>query len=459
MPWFWTCCYPTLFPSGMGDISQPNLRYALSWQGKDVRDVRSWLGRCINHRSNRFVEHPSFVFHVGNLMQRRQAKSTCCQYVKRNCKDGDPDISELCAQSESDQKRFLQSVHAFTAQLKGTDAYWNDVRRHAQAAVSHNIIEGRGLPSFFITSSCAEFHHPALSRLVAEAVAEELVSQGRCTNSREVQSQSEFDRMNTDSKYRRKQILRHPHITCRFFELRTEQYIQNVLGPVWGVRDYFVRYEFAEGRGQIHFHGIFWRGDRRPHGLFQEANADRPTFERDLHDFMRRLGFTTCHVSGSRQDWPPPEGTMRQPKDPDVLRRDFETLSGVDGVSFQRHGQTAPTDAQIDFDNKLTLHVCSPGYCWGRSGAKRECKWNFGKESEVKTYDDLPGMYGSRPSTDTFTLQRDCRNRLHPSMPRNHPRRLCAAIDHWRLCGCNMVCAPSPVYAVPANVTRVSVGP
>ena len=70
-------------------------------------------------------------------------------------------------------KRNFVNLHSWTSQIQGTDAYWGDVRRHCEACIRHNIIRGRGLPSFSITSSCAEFHHPALSRLVAEAVAYE----------------------------------------------------------------------------------------------------------------------------------------------------------------------------------------------------------------------------------------------------------------------------------------------
>ena len=49
-------------------MSQPNLKYGFEWEGKGVIDLKAWLRRLINHRSNRYVEHPSFVFHAGNLI-------------------------------------------------------------------------------------------------------------------------------------------------------------------------------------------------------------------------------------------------------------------------------------------------------------------------------------------------------------------------------------------------------
>ena len=73
-------------------------------------------------------------------------------------------------------------------------------------------------------------------------------------------SVDEYTRMNTDDKYRRRMILNHPQITVKFFELRTRQYIAAVLQPALGIRDYFFRFEFAEGRGQVFctFVGFFF---------------------------------------------------------------------------------------------------------------------------------------------------------------------------------------------------------
>ena len=161
-------------------------------------------------------------------------------------------------------------------------------------------------------------------------------------------------------------------------------------------------------------------------------------FEKELHKFMSNLGFSTCHTSGDSCHWPPPEGSMLSPNDPNILRQDFQTLSGipVDCSGLQDNNTNA---LQIDFDNKLTLHVCSGGYCHGRSGTKaKECKWGFGGKSEAQQHEGLKGLYGSKTCSTEFHLERDCRNRLHPCMPRNHPRRLCAAIQQWRLMGCNM---------------------
>jgi len=109
--------------------------------------------------------------------------------------------------------------------------------------------------------------------------------------------------------------------------------------------------------------------------MFQESDGKLPQFEENLHAFMSQLGFATRHTSSDPCHWPPPEGSIKEPKDPNSLRQDFQTLSGLNSTTFSTHECTEP---QVDFDNKLTLHVCSGGYCHGRSGTKaKECKWGF----------------------------------------------------------------------------------
>ena len=73
---------------------------------------------------------------------------------------------------------------------------------------------------------------------------------------------------------------------------------------------------------------------------------------------------------------------MKEPNDPNILRHDFQLLSGLNSTTFSSHECTEP---QVDFDNKLTLHVCSERYCHGRSGTKvKECNWGFGGKNDVK---------------------------------------------------------------------------
>ena len=58
----------------------------------------------------------------------------------------------------------------FGANLPGTAQYWHQRRRELRALVEFMVNEKRGLPSFFMTGSCAEFYFPPLRRLLEQHI-------------------------------------------------------------------------------------------------------------------------------------------------------------------------------------------------------------------------------------------------------------------------------------------------
>ena len=77
-----------------------------------------------------------------------------------------------------------------------------------------------------------------------------------------------------DGNARFKAVQENTHVVVNYFDLRTQSYHEKVLKPVFGVSDYWYRYEFAKSRGQIHWHQLSWRDDRQPHQLLHEARED-----------------------------------------------------------------------------------------------------------------------------------------------------------------------------------------
>ena len=58
-----------------------------------------------------------------------------------------------------------------------------------------------------------------------------------------------------------KAVQENSHVVVNYFDLRTQSYHKKVLKPVFGVSNYWYRYEFAKSRGQIHWHHLSWRDD------------------------------------------------------------------------------------------------------------------------------------------------------------------------------------------------------
>lgn len=63
----------------------------------------------------------------------------------------------------------------------------------------------------------------------------------------------------TDKNILFKTLQENAHIVAQYFDIRTQSYFKNVMGPVFGVNSYWYRQEFAKSRGMAHWHGLCWR--------------------------------------------------------------------------------------------------------------------------------------------------------------------------------------------------------
>ena len=121
--------------------------------------------------------------------------------------------------------------------------------------MQYKINEGMGLPSFFTTSTCAEFHFKALKRLLSMYISQTMGS------SIDLNDKNVLFRI----------LQENTHIVAQYFDLRTQSYFKNVMGPVFGVDSYLYRQEFAKSRGMVHRHGLCLRSDREAHELVISA--------------------------------------------------------------------------------------------------------------------------------------------------------------------------------------------
>ena len=181
--------------------------------------------------------------------------------------------------------------------------YWHQRRRELSALVEFMVNKKGGLPSFFMTGSCAEFYFPPQGRLLEQYI---LQTTGEEVNPTE------------DSNARFKAVQENTYVVVSYFDLRTQSYHEKVLKPVFGVSDYWYRYEFGKSRGQIHWHQLSWRDDRQPHQLLHEAcedGCDEDEYAARLSQWAdENFAMTASHPAGSDEEgqprknlWPPPE--------------------------------------------------------------------------------------------------------------------------------------------------------
>ena len=153
--------------------------------------------------------------------------------------------------------------------------------------IQFKINEGCGLPSFFTTGSCAEFHFKPLSRLLYNYIFD--------TTGKQV----DLD----DKNILFQALQENTHIVSKYFDLRTQDYFSDVMAPLFGVNAYWYRQEFAKSRGMVHWHRLCWRKDGEPNNLLHEAlqsGLAESDFANKLAEWASiEFGLTAKHPAGS----------------------------------------------------------------------------------------------------------------------------------------------------------------
>ena len=224
-----------------------------------------------------------------------------------------------------------------------------------------------------------------------------------------------------------KAVQENTHVVVSYFDARTQSYHEKIIKEVFGVSDYWYRYEFAKSRGQIHWHQLSWRGDRDPHMLLNSAREDGC----DEEEYVSRLStwvedkfaMSASHPAGkddegnpNREFWPPPEGTA-QPvtHDQDPLVKMLMDVSAT---------QDAVLEDYLQLVNRVGLHSCSD-YCLrtprhpqpGLQPNERVCRMEYASE-----------FHRGKEHRDSAAVVKDRNGALRLKLPRDHPR----VIQHSR---------------------------
>ena len=397
-PYFFTMSFPCLFPYGKGDFHINRQRTCPA--------LHDWADHLLWYQDGRFARHKVWKFVVHNMIMRKRALEQSRYFVDQQLGDPHITVADLQERLARGDTAFTNKLLYFGATLRGTTQYWQQRRRELRAFVEYMVNEKKGLPSFFMTGSCAEFYFPPLRRLLEQYILQ--------TTEREVN-------LAEDSTARFKAVQENTHVVVSYFDLRTQCYHDKVLKPVFGVSDYWYRYEFAKSRGQIHWHQLSWREDRQPHQLLHEARKD----EVDDVEYATRLSqwadenfaMTAMHPAGrdeegrSRKDlWPPPEGSADS-----ISNERYPLVKMLMEIAAT---QDAVLEDHLLLVNRVGLHSCSD-YCLrtprhpepGLQPKERVCRMEFGSEfqpgKKLRNAPDVVEDHNGAPRLE---------------MPRDHPR-------------------------------------
>ena len=217
--------FPTLFPDGKGDPTNPSLLRDVPFQEK-VKHLIQFAENRNGQWVYRFASHPRFAYWALNMIQRKRVLQQGGIFLKQNPGEAHLTIDELQQMATSNNSAaFMSKLSRYVANIPGTNAYWHKVREELKA-----IVTNKGPPTFFFTFSSADMHWPELHDLFGK-IAE-----------------------NTSIEERRQNVINNPHIVDWFFTKRLESFIKHWLYKTLDAQWHWYRYEYQH-RGSIHCHG------------------------------------------------------------------------------------------------------------------------------------------------------------------------------------------------------------
>lgn len=223
--------FPWLFPGGIGDIDKNNL--------SDPGYVTLWLKHMIHYYDGRFNKDPTFCFYALNFKQRHQNNTSGRFFVNGFIQAGKPtDLEHLKEQISKGDKSWIEKLVHYSQKVRGSSAYWRSKKYQLISWINWLIHQGKGPPTLFITLSCAEHYWWDIKRLLQQRMTLE----GRS----DIILRTKADVV--------KAVKNYTVVVQEYFITKVDDWLNNFAKHVFHIEHYFARFEFTEGRGEIHAH-------------------------------------------------------------------------------------------------------------------------------------------------------------------------------------------------------------
>ena len=225
-PFLATLAFPTLFPDGKGDPTNPSLHRDVPLAERVKHLLR--FGENIDGKwLYRFASHPRFAYWALNMIQRKRILHQTGIFLKQNPGEAHLTVEELQQMAaDNNTNVFVSKLSRYLSNITCSNAYWHKAKEDLKAIISHV-----GAPTFFFTFSSADMHWPDLHALFSSSLSD------------------------TTPESRRKNVINNPHITDWFFTQRLENFIKHWLYNSLDAEWHWYRFEY-QARGSIHRHGV-----------------------------------------------------------------------------------------------------------------------------------------------------------------------------------------------------------
>ena len=220
--------FPWLFPGGFGDFCAEREKRI---------SAQEWGQQLLYYMDGRFATDKIFSFFALNFIVRRRNQEQGRFFINDFSKDCPKSIDEMKEMISEGKSKFIDQVQYFSQNVIGSTSYWYNKKCELQTWISHHVEQGHGPPQFFITLSCAEYHWADIKKLIKERnkYCTEMHIEENITNIVEM-------------------VNKYSIVVQEYFQIRVETFLNTIGKEILGIKHYWVRYEFAPSRGQIHAH-------------------------------------------------------------------------------------------------------------------------------------------------------------------------------------------------------------
>ena len=227
--------FPVLFPKGQ-------FGYNVEREIK-LSPVKYFNARLLHH-SGRFATNPEYLFFAQFIIEQKKVSDSINIALKKI--HGQPlTASQIRSNPQSLQNLICQDqAYLFLRQIPGTPPYWQKFMYEVIA-----MVKQLGIPTWFMTLSCADLRWPELFQIIAR-------TQGNNLTDEQVDALSYNERCSL--------LNLNPVIVAKHFQYRVETFFTEVLlssaNPIGKIVYYALRIEF-QMRGSPHLHALIWTSD------------------------------------------------------------------------------------------------------------------------------------------------------------------------------------------------------
>jgi len=288
--------FPHLFPGGTCDVNERD-------RHTDVK-VSKWVKHLLLYRDGRFARDPIWPFFAYNYTIRKRNRDSGAYFINSIISNPPKSLEELQDSLRNGDTSFVSKIMYYQRRISGSDEYWRYKRAELYNWINYHIAEGHGAPNGFFTLSCAEYFWPDMIRLLEDRI---WIAEGRQRNGpgAKVDRNGHVIDLANDRKARNKAVNDYSIVVQQFFIKRTEDFLNTVGKKILGIEHYWLRFEFAKGRGQIHAHILVILRKEIQVNLQNQVNSAKGNRQKEANliaDWARQqFGMTAKHEAKSTE--------------------------------------------------------------------------------------------------------------------------------------------------------------